>query len=265
MQILAPAKLGAPPLLAAMLVAALVLPARLASAAEFELVSDLSSSNADTPDNTPPCRTIAQAASAAQDSGGTASADSQTQAQALGEDENCNQSTHATSNGAGRFLLVPQMAESPGDPVTVCLSVSRAISLNTEDGGNARFVTDRISAAAGGVVQVALPKGAASIQGDDQHLETFNCSREITMRIGEHLDLAAGGTATAGTVGIGQSQAASSLLILAQVGTCPGDFEECTVVLDTPAFSGPGLGALGLLLPACGALMVRRRRRRHSA
>src|SRR5262245_5136432 len=114
-------------LLASILAAAVVLPGRV-PAAEFQLLNDSSSTSATPADNSPPCRTLAQAVAEADDSSGTASTQSIAQAQALGEDESCNQSTHATGNAVGRFELVPQGGDSLGDPVTVWLLPDRSNS-----------------------------------------------------------------------------------------------------------------------------------------
>lgn len=249
-------------LLATALAATLVLQAELAPAAEFELVSDTSTENETPEDLTPPCQHEADADAEATDSGGEAEVLTSAEAAALGSDNSCNQSASATAKGAGLFRLIATMGEQPGDTVDVCVIARHDIEVQALDDASASHVSDSIVASVvSGGLQVAIPKKAFKAEGTESITNELECHRQFTMRIGEELQMSSGGTSKATLNGIGGAEADGETQVVASVGICENGDVECDVVLDSPAFSGLGMTALGLLLPACGGLVLRRRRR----
>jgi hypothetical protein len=252
-------------LFGSMLAATLVLHAELAPAAEFELLSDTSLANATPADTATVCRHRGGQA-AANDSGGVADVDAEAAAAALGSDDSCNQSASATAKGAGLFRLVETMGEDPGDPVEVCIIAQQLVDVESVQNASASHVSDRIVASVvGGGLQVAIPKKSFKAEGDEDITVELECHRQFTMRIGESLQLSAGGTSKVTLAGIGGAEAVGEYEVEAKVGICENGDLECDIVLDSPAFTELGMTALGLLLPVCGGLVLRRRHRRSAA
>lgn len=240
---------------------AFVITAESARAAEFQLVQDNSSQSSTPADNSPPCQDNATTTAGAGGSMALASASASFDAQANGSDPGCNQSANAVADGVARFLLAPTMAESPGDPVTVCVEVEHDTNVASTGAGSASQTTHRsIASIQGGVVLVAVPEQSSSTEGNDQELNTFLCRREVVMTIGQQLNLSTGGDGKVSISGVGTAASAGQHAISAFVGECENDVLECPIVLDSPAFSSLALSVLGLLLPAGGALALRRRR-----
>lgn len=232
-------------------------------AAQFDLVSDQSSTNITPADLDAPCATLASAAADASDGGGDANFEATVEADASGDSPSCNQTAKGTATAHGLFKLIPN-GENPGDPVPVCIQV--LLERRVAAIGDATATVDQdlvaVDVISGGGTRPLVRIPASSITaGDQQELtEEFRCDRDATMAVGDQLDGRLGGSAIADLFGIGEAAADGSFQMRVEVGTCIGDFQECPLNIPAPAVSTWPLAALAALLLLSGLGVQARRK-----
>jgi hypothetical protein len=233
-------------------------------AAEFQLATDLSSSNGTPDDNTAPCLSVTAHGADVDDTGGAADFDSDGGAEALGNDPSCNLTAQASSSARGLFNLIPN-GENPGDEVPVCVHVDLANAAAVTGNATATVARDVILVEAisgnGRRPILRIPEKSFTAENGEKRLDEFACSRQVTMAVGEQLEGRIGGTVTVKIPGVGGSEASFDFEMAAFVGGCNGA-PECPLDVPAPAISHAPLAALaGLLLLSGVGLRMRRRRR----
>ncbi len=241
------------------------------NAAEFEFVSETTAS--DSTDNTdPPCATVANVASGIAVDPGFGLRSASAGMTAVGEEGNCDEQAFATIGGSLTMDLVPEMGESPGDPVTLCASVALAVEAEVEGdaesmaaAGGFDVVTQPARILQNGSVIVAVPTIDVGVFGTGADSRSYACERQFVAPIGSRFVLEGGARAQSNLLGIAEAEASGDATVRLDIGTCSnGAVPVCPTGVTVPVQQIPTLGYWGrltviLLLAAVGLVAVRRR------
>jgi hypothetical protein len=188
-----------------------------------------------------------------------------------GTDPTCDLSIHVVSLQLNIFEIMPNMGESPGDPIRFCVQYVREQSAEFEGGYEGRSIVGGFSG--GPSIQKPLSitrlvnnrvlpgffDGPTTVSSGEQVVER-EC--QFGAQIGDLLQLSAGVDELAMGKGIGAASVNTDVDLLMTVGGC--DEAPLCSLATTPAVSSLNLGAIAVLLGALGGTLIRIRVRRHA-
>ncbi|WP_018231450.1 hypothetical protein [Thioalkalivibrio thiocyanodenitrificans] len=241
------------------------------NAAEFEFVSETTDS--DSTDSTdPPCATVANVASgiAVDPDFGLRSVSAGMTA--VGEEGSCDEQAFVTLGGSLTMDLVPEVGESPGDPVTLCASVALAVEAEVDGdaesmaaAGGFDVMTQPARILQNGSAIVAVPTIEVGVFGTGADSRSYACQRQFVAPIGSRFVLEGGTRAQSNLLGIAEAEAGGDATIRLDIGVCSnGATPVCPTGVSAPVRQIPTLGYWGRLavilpLAAAGLVAIRRR------
>ncbi len=174
-----------------------------------------------------------------------------------GSEPDCDVSAHGDITIITIFTLVPDPSDSEGDATRLCYRASFDQSAQSSQGytaASAAGINVPVDDAAQIVVNYGEPDVNTVLSYGPTNVtagpESKQFSGTFVAKIGDEIAMFLTTTADAAGAGIGSADARTQGSMAVGLGACPAP---------APAVSGSWLGALGLLLPALGWVLLRRR------